>query len=380
MESSPIFDPAAMMQMALRLGKSGQGLCAPNPSVGCVLVQHGKVVGSASTAPGGRPHAEALAIQHAHDLHGIDLHGASAFVTLEPCAHHGKTPPCCDHLIQAGITDCFVAITDPDPRVKGKGIARMRQAGINVSDGVCAKKARWLHRAHLLWHHAGRPCFALKSAISLDGRIAVESGESQWITSELARQHAHDLRARHDGILTGIETVRHDNPQLGCRLLGYPHCNPRPIILDSHLRICDGASIIKRQPVIICATGHGSDRAKALADQGCRILFCKPGADGRPDPALIAAQLGTEGFRHILIEAGGTVAASFMRACLIDEWHLYRGAICIGAEGYCAIGALGTRSLAQASRFQRASSLELDGTIYEVLKAQSLLEQPWMNA
>jgi len=221
------------MRSALELARRGLGIVAPNPAVGCVLVQGGRVVGRGWTQPGGRPHAETEALRRA----GAASRGAVAYVTLEPCCHWGQTPPCTDALVAAGVRRVVVGAEDPDPRVSGRGIERLRAAGIEVELGICAEAAAELAAGFLLRMRAGRPLVTLKLATTLDGRIATHGGESQWITGPLARQRAHALRADHDAIMVGSNTAVVDDPLLTCRLAGLAARSPVRIAVDSRLRV-----------------------------------------------------------------------------------------------------------------------------------------------
>ncbi|MYF07083.1 MAG: bifunctional diaminohydroxyphosphoribosylaminopyrimidine deaminase/5-amino-6-(5-phosphoribosylamino)uracil reductase RibD [Rhodospirillaceae bacterium] len=220
------------MSVALALGRRGLGTTAPNPSVGCVLVKEGRVVGRGWTQPGGRPHAEAEALGRA----GAEARGATAYVTLEPCAHHGRTPPCAEALIGAGVARVVTALEDPDSRVAGSGLARLAAAGIAVESGVCADIAACDLGGYLRRQRAGRPRFSLKLATSLDGRIATAGGDSRWITGTLARARGHALRASHDAVMIGIGTALADDPMLTCRLPGVRRQTLR-IVLDSQARL-----------------------------------------------------------------------------------------------------------------------------------------------
>src|SRR5713226_5495304 len=228
----PSLDETAM-RAALALARRGLGRVWPNPAVGCVVARDGRVVGRRWTQPGGRPHAETEALARA----GEAAHGATAYVSLEPCSHWGKTPPCADALIAAGLGRVVVALEDPDPRVAGGGVARLRAAGIAVEAGLGAAEAAEINAGFFQRVRLGRPLVTLKLATSLDGRIATASGESRWITGPAARERAHLLRATHDGILVGTDTVLADNPQLTCRLPGLDAHSPVRVVIDRQLRI-----------------------------------------------------------------------------------------------------------------------------------------------
>ncbi|MBX6375722.1 MAG: bifunctional diaminohydroxyphosphoribosylaminopyrimidine deaminase/5-amino-6-(5-phosphoribosylamino)uracil reductase RibD, partial [Acetobacteraceae bacterium] len=229
------------MRAALALARRGLGNAWPNPAVGCVLVRDGRVVGRGWTQPGGRPHAETEALRRAGPE---GARGATAYVTLEPCSHHGRTPPCCDALIAAGVARVVVALQDPDSRVNGRGIARLRAAGIAVETGLCEAEARAINAGFIRRIHLGLPLVTLKLATTLDGRIATATGESRWITGPEARREAHALRARHDAVLVGSGTVLADDPDLTCRLPGMAKTPVLRVVADSRLRTPPAARLV----------------------------------------------------------------------------------------------------------------------------------------
>src|SRR6266446_3099076 len=256
------------MRAAIALARRGLGDVWPNPAVGCVIVRKGRVVGRGWTQPGGRPHGETVALARA----GVAATGATAYVTLEPCCHWGKTPPCADALIAAGLRRVVVALEDPDPRVAGAGIERLRAAGIEVEVGLCAAEAAEINAGFLQRVRLGRPLVTLKLATSLDGRIATAGGESRWITGPLARERAHLLRATHDAILVGTDTVLADDPRLTCRVPGLSRRSPVRVVIDRHLRISPGARLIaeaRQVPTSVVTPGAADpDRQKALRNAG----------------------------------------------------------------------------------------------------------------
>ncbi len=263
---------AAHMRAALSLGRRGLGQTWPNPSVGCVIVRDGRVVARGVTQPGGRPHAEVVALTRA----GEAARGATAYVSLEPCSHHGRTPPCADALIAAGVARVVVACGDPDPRVNGAGLARLRAAGVAVTEGVLTGEAEALQAGFLTRVRLGRPMVTLKLATTLDGRIATSGGESQWITGPDARRAAHALRGAHDAVLAGIGTVLADDPALTCRIDGYRRSQPVRVVLDRTLRTpltatvaataCETATWILHSPGADPVRAGGPDRRRrALA-------------------------------------------------------------------------------------------------------------------
>ncbi len=337
------------MALALALGRRGQGNCWPNPAVGCVIVRDGRIVGRGWTQPGGRPHAEVEALAQA----GALARGATAYVTLEPCSHHGKTPPCAEALIAAGVARVVAAIEDSDTRVAGQGFALLRAAGVEVTTGVLEDEAALDHAGFFMKTEQGRPFVTLKLASSLDGRIATATGQSKWITGPEARREVHAMRARHDAVMVGAGTARADDPSLTVRDLGIEH-QPVRIIASRRLDlplISQLARTARQTPVWLCH-GHGADteRLKAWEGLGARLFGCRL-TSGQIDAADMLAQLGHAGLTRVFCEGGGTLAASLLTADLVDEMVGFSAGLAIGAEGLPSIGALGIDRLANAPRF-----------------------------
>lgn len=343
------------MAAALTLARRGLGRSAPNPAVGCVLVKDGRVIGRGWTQPGGRPHAETEALRRA----GAAARGATAYVTLEPCAHHGKTPACAEALIAAGIMRVVVALEDPDPRVDGEGLAILRAAGVAVDLGLDWPAAAELNAGFLLRVREGRPLVTLKLASSLDGRIASHSGESRWITGEAARARAHLLRAEHDAVMIGSETAVRDDPELTCRLPGMMAFSPKRVVVDGRLRLPLTHALVSgaRQHSTLLLTLEGGDHARLAAyrDLGVEVIPVPADHDGRPDPQEIVRELAARGLNRVLIEGGSTLAASFLRVQLVDRIAWFRAPNLIGGDGVSAIAALGVQQLSEAPRFARRS-------------------------
>lgn len=332
------------MGMALSLGRRGLGRVWPNPNVGCVIVKDGRVIGRGWTADDGRPHAEARA------LAGIDAQGACVYVTLEPCAHYGKTPPCAQALINAGVARVVIAIGDPDPRVSGKGIAMLNDAGIEVVTGIQGTQARADLSGFLLRVTQNRPFVTLKLASSFDGRIAAASGESKWITGPEARRAVHAMRARHDGVLVGAGTVRADDPTLTVRDLGVTR-QPVRIVASNSLNFTAKALLrtLDEAPLWLC---HGTQaRADVWDAKGAKSLECST-VDGHLDPRDMMAKLAAKGMTRVFCEGGGTLAASLLRTGLVDELVGFTAGLALGADGTPSIGALGLDHLADAPRFE----------------------------
>lgn len=358
----------AHMRAALVLARRGLGNTWPNPAVGCVIVGDGRVVGRGWTQPGGRPHAEAEALARA----GAAARGGTAYVTLEPCSHHGKTPPCADALIAAGIARVVAAIEDPDPRVSGRGLARLRAAGISVETGLCAAAAGELNAGFFSRVRQGRPLVTLKLATSLDARIATATGESRWITGTAARARAHALRATHDAVLVGTGTALADDPQLTCRLPGLEHRSPLRIVLDRNLRLPPTLHLFAeaRGTPTWVATLPSDDAARraALADQGVRIIDAQPNAAGGIDLIALLQRLGGEGLTRLLVEGGGTLAAALLRAGMVDRLVWMRAPVVIGGDGIPAIAALALDALAAAPRLALISREIAGGDVIETYR------------
>jgi diaminohydroxyphosphoribosylaminopyrimidine deaminase/5-amino-6-(5-phosphoribosylamino)uracil reductase len=334
------------MNLALQLGRRGMGRVWPNPAVGCVIVNDGVIVGRGWTQDGGRPHAETVALAQA----GARARGASVYVTLEPCAHHGKTPPCSDALVAAGVARVVVAMGDPDPRVSGRGIAGLRAAGVQVDVGVLADLAARDHAGFLSRMLAAKPLVTLKLAGTVDGRIATASGESQWITGPQARRAVHMMRARHDAVMVGAGTLRADDPSLTVRGLGLD-AKPVRIVVSRALKLprdCQLARSAQDVPVWFC---HGPDADIApFAAQGVIGLPCAVSA-GQIDPQSLMRVLAGQGITRIFCEGGGMLAASLLGAGLVDDLIVMTAGRAIGAEGTPSLAAMGIGRLAEAPRF-----------------------------
>ena len=337
------------MALALSLGRRGQGQTWPNPAVGCVIVKEGRIVGRGWTAPGGRPHAEPQALARAGDA----ARGATAYVSLEPCAHHGRTPPCADALIAAGIARVVAPVQDSDPRVEGRGFARLRAAGVEVTKGVMAAEAARDLAGFFLRIAEGRPRVTLKLATSFDGRIATATGDSQWITGPLARRYVHALRARHDAVMVGAGTARADDPSLTVRGLGITR-QPVRIVVSRRLDL-PLTGILARTahdtPVWLCHGPNADPRLiEAWEGLGARLIPCAVQA-GQIDPAALLQALGQAGLTSVFCEGGGALAASMIAAGLVDELIGMTAGVMIGAEGQPGLATLGVAKLAQAPRF-----------------------------
>jgi len=355
-------EPAALdfdlrsMRAALALARRGLGTVWPNPAVGCVIVRDGRILGRGWTQPGGRPHGETEALGRA----GEAARGATAYVSLEPCCHWGRTPPCADALIAAGVRRVVVPLEDPDPRVSGGGLRRLRAAGLAVETGLCAAEAAEVNAGFFGRLRLGRPLVTLKLATSLDGRIAIASGESQWITGPPARERAHALRAAHDAIMVGTGTVLADDPQLTCRLPGLGHRSPVRVVIDRYLRIPLMVHLVasaRDVPTwILTLPSADPARRQALLENGVTVIDVEPEADATIGPAAALAALGERGITRLLVEGGGRLAAALARARLIDRLVWVHAPLLIGNDGFPAMADLGVEALANAPRFERLSA------------------------
>lgn len=345
-------DDLSHMRAALAMARRGLGNAWPNPSVGCVIVKDGRVVGRAVTAPGGRPHAETLALAMAGDA----AQGADVYVTLEPCCHHGRTPPCTDALIAAGVGRVVIGSRDVDPRVNGAGAARLRAAGIAVREGVLRDEADEVNAGFFSRVRGGRPLVTLKLASTLDGRIATHGGESQWITGPAARRAAHALRGRHDAVMVGVGTVLTDDPELTCRIPGFTPVAPVRVVADSHLRTRLTARLVataRQTPTwIILRNGADPARRRALTDLGVTLIDV-PGAEAGVDLRRGLEALAERGITRLLVEGGGQLAGSLLRADLVDRIAWFHAPAVIGGDGWPAAQAFGVARLADMPRFVR---------------------------
>ncbi len=337
------------MALALSLGRRGLGNTWPNPAVGCVIVRDGRIVGRGWTAPGGRPHAERAALAQA----GAAARGADVYVTLEPCAHQGQTPPCAQALIDAGVARVVVAVGDSDARVAGRGLAMLRDAGIRVETGVLETEARADHQGFLSRVELGRPMVTLKLAQSFDGRIATATGESQWITQAQARNAVHMMRARHDAVMIGGGTARVDDPSLNVRGMGRI-AQPARVVVSRRLDLPLAGKLARSAgqiPLILC---HGPDapaaQVTAWSATGAVLLPCAV-LGGQLDIADVLRQLGAHGLTRVFSEGGSAMAASLLHADLVDHLVGFAAGVVIGAEGLPGIGAMGVARLAEAPRF-----------------------------
>jgi diaminohydroxyphosphoribosylaminopyrimidine deaminase/5-amino-6-(5-phosphoribosylamino)uracil reductase len=355
----------AMMARALQLGARGHDTASPNPSVGCVIARGGRILGEGWHARAGEPHAEAAALAACR----AGAAGATAYVTLEPCSHHGRTPPCADALVAAGIARVVAALEDPNPLVRGGGLARLREAGVRVETGLLAAEAAHLHRAFLARMGRGRPWMILKAGASLDGRIALASGESRWITGEAARRDVHRLRRRACAVLTGYGTVITDDPELTVRHVPCER-QPRRVVIDNRLETPDRARILAGlPPLVITASADEAGRAR-LEARGAQVVRVEA-ERGKTDLAAAARLLAERGYNEVLVETGAKLGGSLVKAGVIDEIVLYLAPSLLGDS------ARGLLSLAPLERLGEALRLRVTDVrpVGDDLRVTALLEK-----
>lgn len=326
------------MRRALQLASEGMFITAPNPRVGCVIVKDGRIIGEGFTQPAGQAHAEVQALRDAAGR-GLDVRGATVYVTLEPCSHYGRTPPCADGLIGAGVAKVVVAITDPNPLVAGQGLTKLKQAGIEVVFGVLEDEAREMNIGFFSRMQHGKPWVRMKAAASLDGKTALHNGQSQWITSAQARDDGHWWRARACAILTGIGTVTEDNPQLNVRAVNTSR-QPRRIVIDSRLEIDPDARVLAGGGTWIVAAQPDPDKEARLRERGAEIIML-PNAHGKVDLPALMLELGRRQINELHVEAGSKLNGSLLREGCVDELLLYLAPCLLGdAQGLFDLPAL----------------------------------------
>lgn len=307
------------MQLALELAAKARGRTTPNPMVGAVIVKDGRVVGRGYHAQAGTPHAEVHALREA----GESARGATAYVTLEPCSHYGRTPPCADALIQAGVKRVVAAMEDPNPLVAGNGLARLREAGILTEVGLCEEAAQQLNEVFIKFITTKKPFILFKTAMTLDGKIATVKGQSQWITGEQARRWVHYLRDSYDAIMVGIGTVLADDPALTTRLPGQVTRDPIRVIVDTQARTPLESKILNQESVaptmILVSEKAPQERVAALTQKGAKVILVPSGTDQRLELTAVVDRLGQAGITSVLLEGGGQLAGSCFKAKLVDK-------------------------------------------------------------
>lgn len=308
------------IRLALQWAAKGMFSTSPNPRVGCVIARNGRIIGEGYTQPAGQAHAEVQALRDAASR-GNDVRGATVYVTLEPCSHFGRTPPCADALVRAGVARVVAAVKDPNPLVAGEGLARLQAAGIEVVSGVLEDEAREMNIGFMSRMQRGRPWVRLKAAASLDGRTALHNGASQWITSANARDDGHWWRARACAVLTGIGTVKEDDPLLNVRAVPTPR-QPRRIVIDSRLEIDPSARILDGGGTWIFAAGADAGKAAKLEERGAEVILL-PDACGKVDLHAMMRELGRRQINELHVEAGSKLNGSLIREGCVDELLLY---------------------------------------------------------
>jgi diaminohydroxyphosphoribosylaminopyrimidine deaminase/5-amino-6-(5-phosphoribosylamino)uracil reductase len=354
------------MQLALSLGRRGLGRTAPNPAVGAVVVKDGVILGRGWTQPGGRPHAETEALKRA----GKEAKGATLYVTLEPCSHQGKTPPCIDAIIRSGIARVVSALEDPNPEVAGQGYARLRERGIAVEAGLEAAAAARQHAGHIRRMRDGRPQVLLKLAASADGKAGLLGRKPAGITGEVARARVHQMRAESDAILVGIGTVLSDDPHLTCRLPGMMEWSPVRVILDARLRIPLATSIVgtaRETPTWVFTTPNASPVAEDILKAKGVEVFRVDGKDGRLDLKAVLKALAGRGITRLMVEGGPTVAAAFIKADLVDEAALFRSPNPLG-EGIDVLEDLPLTALTKSPKLKPVASEVVGGDTLETFE------------
>jgi diaminohydroxyphosphoribosylaminopyrimidine deaminase/5-amino-6-(5-phosphoribosylamino)uracil reductase len=354
------------MQLALSLGRRGLGRTAPNPAVGAVVVKDGVIVGRGWTQPGGRPHAETEALKRA----GKEAKGATLYVTLEPCSHQGKTPPCVDAIIRAGIARVVSALEDPNPEVAGQGYAKLRERGIAVEAGLEAEAAMRQHAGHIRRMRDGRPQVLLKLAASADGKAGLPGRKPAGITGEAARARVHQMRAENDAILVGIGTVLSDDPHLTCRLPGMMEWSPVRVILDAKLRIPLATSIVgtaRETPTWVFTTPNASPVAEDILKAKGVEVFRVDGKDGRLDLAAVLTALAGRGITRLMVEGGPTIAAVFIKADLVDEAALFRSPNPLG-QGIDLLEGLPLTALTKSPKLKPVASEAVGGDTLETFE------------
>jgi len=339
----------SVMRRALELALGGRGHTSPNPLVGAVLVRDGVVVGEGYHAQLGGPHAEVAAL----DAAGERARGATLYVTLEPCCHTGRTPPCTEAILRAGVSKVIAAVQDPNPAVRGQGLARLREAGLAVEVGPCEAEARALNAAFFTWVTKGRPLGILKAAMSLDGKIATRTGEARWITGEPARRRAHEMRAESDAILIGAETALRDDAMLTAREVSAPR-QPLRVVVDSRARLPLSRRLVRTAhefPTLVATTPQApGDRVAALQAAGVEVLVLD-GPAPRVDLGALAGALAKRNVTSLLIEGGGTLHAGALEAGIVDRVAIFVAPIFLGGrEAVPVLGGLGAATLGEAWR------------------------------
>ena len=333
------------MRRALRLAEQGRGRTAPNPPVGAIVVSDGEVVGEGWHQGAGRAHAETDAL----DAAGERARGATIFVTLEPCTHQGRTPPCAPRLVESGIARAVIATTDPNPNESGAGVRALRDAGVEVTTGVLEQEARALIQGFTKWIRTKTPLVTVKIASTHDGRVAAADGSSKWVTGLASRRDAHRMRAWSNAVVVGVGTVLADDPALTCRLRGYAGPQPLRVVIDSAIRTPPTACVLdQKAPTLIATTAKASDEAvRAISDHGAEVVRL-PAREGRVDLVALLQELGARGLTDVLVEGGPTVIGDLVERRLVDRYMFYIAPKLLGQVGLSAISGLVAPNIADA--------------------------------
>ena len=348
------------MREAVELARRGAGTASPNPMVGAVVVAGTRVVGRGYHVRPGSPHAEVLAIEEA----GEAARGGALYVTLEPCAHWGRTPPCTEAIIRAGLSRVVAAMEDPDPQVRGRGVRRLRESGVETSVGVAGEVARRLNEAYVKHRTTGLPFVTAKWAMSLDGRIATRAGESRWISGAASRAFVHELRAASDAILVGIGTVLRDDPQLTARGVLAAR-QPARIVLDSTLRIPPDARVLNRDgaPVLVATSSRALPEARRMLEARGVEVIVADGPGRQVDIGLVCNELGRRNMMSVLVEGGGTIHGAFVDARAVDRFLIVIAPVILGGPAPSPVGGLGVERIADAGRLVETTVRQLDGDV-----------------
>lgn len=350
------------MRLALKLAKRSLGSCWPNPAVGCLIVDPKKqtIISRGWTASSGRPHAEQVAIERA----GERARGCTAYVSLEPCCHHGHTPPCTDALINAGVKRVVVAVNDPDPRMQGKSLNILRQSGIEVVEGLLKNEAIQLNKGFFNKLQKNRPLIALKLATTLDGKIASYSGKSQWITNDLSREYSHRLRQQFDAIIVGTETILNDDPKLNCRLLGQESLSPVRIVLDKSLRIPMHYNVFKEtsnQATWLFTNSRNQKKISMYEEKGIKLFQLSLNKQKQLSLTELFRTLMEQNITRVFCEGGATLITSFISENLYDEIYWFTSPSYIGGDGKSCINALDIEDVRDLKMLDEVESFNLKG-------------------
>ncbi len=351
------------MKMALREAVKARGRTSPNPLVGAVIVRDGEVVGRGYHKRAGTPHAEVNAIQNAGDK----TRGAEIYVTLEPCNHQGRTPPCTEAVIRAGLRRVVIGMPDPNPGVAGGGVAYLQSRGLAVVSGILEDECRKINRPFIKLVTEGQPWVIMKAGLSLDGGIAAADGRPGWITNEKSRRYSHRLRDQADAILVGIGTALNDDPSLTTRLPGAGHQDPLRVVLDSYLRLPPEARMLAQQSaadtLIFCAAGADADKKESLTAAGAEIVELTADEHGRPDLQAMLRKLGGRGISSLLVEGGSKIHTSFLSQGLVDQANLFYGPLFMGGDAVPLAGPLGLGTVDEAPRLREINCRRFDNDV-----------------